>query len=375
MTRSRVLRILAIAVFGIVAAAVGFSVFRAPITQEIAETSAQQAFGSHKINLLLLGYQEEEGNSDTIIAAHLDIDRRTATLVSIPRDSWVAIPHHGHDKINAAVGYGGPALAARIVSGLTGAPIDATIAVRPEDAKQIVDAMGGLNVNVDENMDYDDNAGNLHIHLHKGEQYLSGGQVLEYIRFRHDAASDWGRVRRQQQVIKDIVDQMSLPEHWAKLPHLLALATKDVKTNLTQAQITALLQIYRGVPDDNVRTFTMPARAGWVGDASVVFIDEQWEKLIGRLLFSKQEPPQDEVLVANATGNNDFDKTVVAALRGGGWNVRTFVDQPAKPLSRIVGTTPAAVALALAFPTTARTRTGEGTILLLGQDLAPVVDL
>jgi LCP family protein required for cell wall assembly len=340
------------------------------IANRVTRVAAQRAFGNDILNILLLGYQEDEGNSDTIILAHLDTVRRTATLVSIPRDSWVEIPGHGHWKINAAIGYGGPALTARIISKLIDAPIDATIALRPKGAKQIVDAMGGLNVDVDENMDYDDNAGDLHIHLRKGEHYLTGGQVLEYIRFRHDAQSDWGRVRRQQQVLKDILSQLSLPQEWAKVPHVLALATKDVKTTLTQTQIATLLQIYRGVPDDNVRTFTMPARDGWVGDASVVFLNERWAKLIGRLLFSKSEPPGDEVVVANATGDSVLDKTVVAALRGGGWNVPTFIDQPVKKTTRVLGTNATGRALASILGTAAMPNNERQTILVLGTDLA-----
>lgn len=370
-TRARVLA--ALFIIGL-AAAGGFLALRRPVSLQVIQSSAQSAFGSHIFNVLLLGYQEDEGNSDSIVVAHLDTDRRTATLVSIPRDSWVAIPGHGHDKINAAIGDGGPKLSAKVVSALIGAPIDATIALRPEDAKQIIDAMGGLNVNVDENMDYDDNAGDLHIHLRKGEQYLTGVQVLEYIRFRHDAASDWGRVRRQQQVLRDLLDQMSLPKQWVKLPRLLALASKNVKTNLTRTQLAELLTIYRGVPDDNVRTFTMPGRAGWAGDASVVFLDRVWVKRIGALLFSKMEPPGDEVLVANATGNATFDRTVVAALRGGGWNVRTYVDEPAKKRTRITGVTPAAQSLAQIFSNAARGFSGSSTILELGADAAPQAD-
>lgn len=373
--RASALRLIAVLAAGTLAAVAGFFAFRGSISQRVVHVTAQRAFGSQKINVLLLGYQEDEGNSDTIILAHLDIDRRTATLVSIPRDSWVAIPGHGHEKINAAIGYGGPQLTARIVSAMVDAPVDATIAVRPEDAKQIVDAMGGLNVDVDTNMDYDDNAGNLHIHLKKGEQYLTGGKVLEYIRFRHDAASDWGRVRRQQQVLKAMLDRIGQPQQWAKLPKILSLAGKDVKTNLTRAQMAALLQVYRGISEDDVRTFTIPARAGWVGDASVVRVDEAWAKRIGRLLFSKQEPPQNEITIANATGNAAFDKTIVGALRGGGWNVRTFVDQPAKASSRILGVSPAANALAGVFATVPHVTSGQSTLLLLGEDLAPGVDL
>jgi LCP family protein required for cell wall assembly len=363
-----------LALAGIGAMLAGFVLFRAPIGDriggQIAQSSAHSAFGQNKINLLILGYQDDEATTDTIVLAHLDVDRRTATLVSIPRDTWVTVPGAGPTKINAAYAYGGAKSSAKVVGDLMGGvPIDATIALQPEGAASIVDAMGGLNVNVDENMDYDDNNGQLHIHLKAGEQYLTGSQVVGYVRFRHDAASDFGRVRRQQQVLKLMMDQLSQPQNWAKLPRILALARKDVATSLTDRQLAALLEIYRNVPDDNVRSFTLPSKPGWVGDASVVFADRRWAKLIGQVLFSKNEPPQDDVLVANATGQADFDKTIVAALRGGGWNVPSFVDQHPRNTSTIVGTSQAARQLSKTFATALHY--GTTTTLVIGSDLAP----
>ena len=355
-----------------IAGALAVAALRTPIQQALVSRGADSAFHSRRLNILLLGYQGDEGNSDTIVLAHVDIERRSATLVSIPRDTWVAIPKHGHEKINAAIGFGGPALSAKVVSALVGAPIDATIAIQPEGAKQLVDAMGGMNVNVERDMDYDDNYGDLHIHLKKGEHYLTGGQVLEYVRFRHDAESDWGRVRRQQAVLKGLIDQMSAPQNWAKLSRLLTLARSDVKTSLTDAQLAALLEIYRGVPDENVRAFTMPARATFVGDASVVIVDDRWSRLIGRLLYSKTDPPQDQVLVANATGIATWNKTLVAALRGGGWNVATFVDQPARPATAVYGSGAAANTLAAVFGIGRRRATT--TTLVVGTDYAPKED-
>ncbi|MBV8750517.1 MAG: LCP family protein [Candidatus Eremiobacteraeota bacterium] len=340
------------------------------IQHVIAQRSADSAFHARRINVLLLGYQADEGNSDTLILAHLDIERRTATLVSIPRDTWVDVPKLGHAKINAAIGAGGPATSAKVVSALMGTPIDATIAVEPEGAKQLVDAMGGMNVNVESDMDYDDNYGNLHIHLKKGEQYLTGGQVLGYLRFRHDVESDWGRVRRQQTVLKSLVDQMSQPQNWAKLPKLLELARNDVKTTLSDQQLAALMEIYRGVPDDNIRTFTLPGRATFVGDASVVLADERWAKTIGKLLFARAEPPQEPVLVVDATGQPDWGRTVVAALRGGGWNVPTFVVQPARAETVVQGGDPASALLAAAVGCP-RTPKAKDATLVLGTDSAP----
>lgn len=337
---------------------------------EVAVQTSHRLFHASKLNLLILGYQDDENTTDTIILAHLDVDRRTATLVSIPRDTWTRIPGHGTDKINAAYAYGGAKSSARTVSALLGGvPIDAIVALQPEGASQIVDAMGGLNVNVDKSMDYDDNNGALHIHLKKGEQYLTGSQVAGYLRFRHDAASDYGRMKRQQQVLKEMMNQLSQPQNWAKLPRILAFAHKDMRTTLSDQQLVALLEVYRDVPDDNIRTFTLPSKAGWVGDASVVFVDARWAKLIGKVLFTKTEPPQDEILVANATGNAELDKMVVGALRGGGWNVRTSIDSPTKATSIVVGDSPAALALAQTFATALRP--GRSSTLLLGSDLAP----
>ncbi len=364
-------RIWIVACVLVVALAAGFALvrFQRPLQQSVAADAIGRAFHSHRLNIVLLGYQQDEGNSDTVVFAHLDVDRHTATLVSVPRDAWVAIPGHGHGKINAAIGYGGPRLTGRIVSQLFDAPVDATIAVAPAGAKQLVDALGGLNVDVERDMDYDDNAGNLHIHLKRGEQYLTGGQVLEYLRFRHDAESDWGRVRRQQHVLKDLLDTLSQPQNWTKVPHLLDLARNDVQTTLTQEQLFALLQAYRGVADEDVRTLTAPGRGTYVGDASVVALDERWTHLFGRLLFGKSDPPQDPVLVANATGVDRWNETVVGALRGGGWNVATFVDEPVRAATSVSGTRRTGGLIAAIFGETLHA--AKTTTLVVGSDFAP----
>ncbi|MGP6157060.1 MAG: LCP family protein [Vulcanimicrobiaceae bacterium] len=349
----------------------------APLTLAAENAKAQKdvaaAFGGkRRLNVLVLGNQDEEGTSDTMILAHLDLDRHTATLVSIPRDTWVAVDGHGSMKINSVIGAGGAKLSSAVVGKLTGAPIDATTVVQPDGAKQLVDAMGGLNVNIEKSMDYDDNYGDLHIHFKAGERYLTGGQVLEYMRFRHDAEGDFGRMRRQQQVVREIAHEMTQPGQWSKLPRLVALARKDVQTALNDQQLTALVEAYHSVAQDDVRTLTLPSRVGWVGDASVVFVDERWAKFVGEILCSPKAPPQDVVLVANATGLTQLDKVIVGALRGGGWNVQTFVDQPTRFTSEIEGSSPTADRLERVFGIVNR-RSGKATVIKLGTDLAPEV--
>lgn len=375
-SRSLALRTSLVAAF-VIALVAGFLAFhqlRDPLVQTVSIHLAQRdlaaAFHKRRLNFLVLGTQADEGNSDTILLAHLDLDQRIATLVSIPRDTWVAIPGHGHQKLNAAYGIGGPALTAKVVGTMTGSHIDSTIAIDPVGAKQIVDAIGGINVDVERDMDYDDNYGNLHIHLKKGEQFLSGGKVLGYMRFRHDVESDWGRMRRQQQVLHEIVKELGEPQNWTKIPRLIAVARKDVTTPLNDAQLQALVELYRGVPPDNVRTFTLPGRGAFVGDASVVLIDDWWAKIIGELVCSATEPPQNVVLVANATGIPDVTKTILGALRGGGWNVQTSIEEPTRAASEIVGNDLAAHRLADDFSGFSH-RSGKATVLRLGVDARP----
>jgi len=338
----------------------------------LAQRDVTAAFHKHRLNFVILGTQEDEGTTDSMLLAHVDLDRRLATLISVPRDSWVPIPGHGFQKINAAYSFGGAKLAGQAVGTLLGVHVDATIAVDPVGAKQIVDAMGGLNVKVERNMDYDDNYGNLHIHLKKGEQFLNGGQVLEYIRFRHDAESDWGRMRRQQQVVHEIARQLGEPQNWAKVPRLVAFARKDVKTSLRDAQIQALIELYRGVPADNVRTLTLPGRADFVGDVSVVIVDDWWAKTIGQVVCSPDGPPPGLVLIANATGVPSVSPMIVSALRGGGWNVPSAIDEPTKARSALVGNAVVAQRLALIFSDFVR-RPGKQTVLELAADVQPKI--
>jgi LCP family protein required for cell wall assembly len=370
MVRKRWFRIAVVTVVAAAAIVAGFAIVREPIKQQVATQAARRSFGQVKLNVLILGYQADEMTTDTIVVAHLDVGRRIATLVSIPRDTWVNVPGEGDAKINSAYAYGGGHATARVVGKLLGdIPIDGIVALQPEGAAAIVDAIGGLDVNVAEAMDYDDNNGDLHIHLRPGLQHLTGSEVAGYVRFRHDAASDFGRVKRQQDVLKLLLAQASEPQNWVKMPQLIALARKQIHTTLTDRQLLALLSAYRDVPPENVRSFTLPSKAGWVGDASVVFADQRWAKLIGTVLFDRADPPQDEVLVANATGNPNFDGTIVGALRGAGWNVPTFIDSKVKKRSVVIGTTPAASSLSRTFATAIKP--GTKTALVIGADLAP----
>ncbi len=149
----------------------------------------------------------------------------------------------------------------------------------------------------------------------------------------------------------------------------MALERKDVQTPLSVAQLRALVELYRGVPSDNVRTFTIRGRATFVGDASVVLVDDWWAKISvsssARRTIRRRASSSSRTRRAWA----DITKTVVGALRGGGWNVATYVNEPTRSTSEIVGSGKTADILATTFGF--RHRSGKTTVLRLGLDAQP----
>ena len=125
--------------------------------------------------------------SDSTILINIDPFTRTVNIVSIPRDSKVPIDGHGIDKLNAAYAYGGADLAVRTIEQTFGVKINHYVVLNSSGIKDLVDAIGGLNVYVEKRMRYVDRTDHLNIDLYPGYQFLNGKQAEGYVRFRHDA--------------------------------------------------------------------------------------------------------------------------------------------------------------------------------------------
>src|SRR5438067_1949153 len=159
------------------------------------ELSPARSFtGRSRVDLLLLGRDRDidnhmrvlktRGRSDLMMLTRMDFDNRAAYLLSIPRDTWVRLPGSRHSaKINAAYAIGGARYAARAVEGLVGVRPEYMLTLDYHGFVKAIDALGGVDIDVDRTMDYDDDWGDLHIHLRKGPQRLNGGQALGYVRF------------------------------------------------------------------------------------------------------------------------------------------------------------------------------------------------
>ncbi len=232
--------------------------------------SLEVAFsGRRQIWVLLAGLdhvpekagEEPPHRSDSVMVAATDFDTKQIRILSIPRDSWVEQYQdgvaQGRDKLAHTYTYGGVARTQETVEQLLGLDTDFYVTIKFEGLARVIDAMGGLDVDVEKNMNYDDRRGNLHIHFKKGLQHLSGEQVVQYARFRHDAMSDIARMGRQQKVMQLLLAELMRPENMARLPQIAKLLMECVNTNLTSDQLLALAQHAKEFKPEDIKTLTL----------------------------------------------------------------------------------------------------------------------
>lgn len=204
--------------------------------------------GRQRLNVLLIGEDarpgEKAARADTIILASLDRQLGRVALVSIPRDTLVEIPGHGKNRINAALPLGGVELLRQAVGELLGVPVDRHVLVDFAGFERVVDALGGVDIEVEKDMYY--RADDLTIDLKKGLQHLDGRQALQYVRFRHDALGDIARAKRQQKFLQALAGQAASPATLARLPRLLPALRAAVQTDLSAAEILALGRLLEG---------------------------------------------------------------------------------------------------------------------------------
>ena len=229
---------------------------------------------SGPLNVLLAGVDQRSGltrhqqlalhvgnavssNSDTMMLIHVSGDRSRVTVISLPRDSWVNIPGHGMNKINAAYGLGGPQLVVKTVEENTGLTINDFVQVNFLGFVKVIDALGGVNICLPFAVD-DSYSG---LHLSKGLHHVSGITALEYARDRHSfATSDLARIQDQQRLLSSMLTEAISSGTLAnpvKLDRFLRAALAAIKVD-QGLNVAALADQMRGISPGDVRFMTVP---------------------------------------------------------------------------------------------------------------------
>jgi LCP family protein required for cell wall assembly len=202
--------------------------------------------GKERVNILMMGVdsrdRDEVPRSDSMLLVSIDPVGKTYDIFSILRDTYVNIPGYGESRINAALGHGGPSLAMETVSQFTGIPVSYYVITDFEGFKSLIDAVGGVDIDVEKNMYYRDpgDKGKYDINLKKGLQHLDGDKALQYVRFRHDATSDYTRTERQRKLLTALADQLQSGMSVIQLPKILEKVSPYVQTNLTSMDMIKL---------------------------------------------------------------------------------------------------------------------------------------
>lgn len=230
--------------------------------------------------ILLLGNDRREGQgwtrSDTIMIARLDAETHSVSMLSIPRDSYTAVEGHGMTKINHASAYGGPELMIQTVKELTGLPIHHYVEIDFQGFGQVVDALGGVEMTVDEPV-----VDGGKVLLSPGTQVLSGYEALLFVRNRKAYADgDFSRMRNQQALLFAMVKKASDDTNFARLPGILDSISRHLKTDWTVPELMSVASEYRGIGSDDMRMKTLPGAAQRIDGVSYVVIDEAQAELL-----------------------------------------------------------------------------------------------
>ena len=222
---------------------------------------------------MIMGVDEREGDvgrSDTLMVATIDPIKNEASLLSIPRDTRVAIPRNGYDKINAAYAYGGEKLTQRTVEDFLGVRIDHYVIINTHAFQKIVDAIGGIDINVEKRMYYEDpwdDDGGLIIDLRPGMQHMDGKTAVTYVRYR-DEEGDIGRVKRQQKFMRACVDAVTTPAILPRLPGIISSVIDSVKTDLSVRQMLEFIGTLKESQAKGLRTEMVPGRPLYIDEVS-----------------------------------------------------------------------------------------------------------
>lgn len=260
--------------------------------------------GTEVVNILLMGV-DARGNkkgeiprSDSMMVISLDPVHKRIHVFSILRDTYTDIPDYGKNRINTAITHG-PKAAMSAVSELLGIPIQLYVYTDFQGFIKLVDAVGGVDFHVEKDMIYKSNADKheYDINLKEGEQHLDGKTALQYVRFRHDALSDYSRTKRQRDFTDAIVEKMKSTTSIMKLPSILEEISPYIDTNLSVNNMWQLASVgYKCKVEASEQIPPMKLlKETYVGKAAVLSVTSSDDlKEYVRNIIEADEPDPDE---------------------------------------------------------------------------------
>lgn len=287
-----------------------------------------------KTTVMIMGVDErvdDVGRSDTLMLATVDPKKKSASLLSIPRDTRVHIPGYGYDKINVAYSLGNHELTQDTVEEFLDTPVEHYVLIKVPAFKRIIDAIGGVDIDVEKRMYYVDewdDDGGLVIDLYPGLQHMDGATAITYVRYR-DEDGDIGRIERQQKFMKAVMNQVMSPSIIPRLPSIISEVISSVQTDLSFRQCLELAGALKEAQSNGLHTKMVAGRPVYIDDVSYWIPDlydirEDMADMLGITISenAKSEMERDASayaasIPANAKDAPEDDTTVGRLVREG----------------------------------------------------------
>ncbi len=231
-----------------------------------------------RYTVLVLG-KESSNRADTIILVHFMIDLGRINILSFPRDTRVPLIHEGQEKlgkISHAYRWGGLNMILDSLAKFYSVPIDHTITIDLSLFRRIIDTIGGVQLEVEENLQYRDKSAGLVIDLKAGMQLLDGRNAEGYVRYRADGMGDLGRIERQQKFIKAFVKRLKTLKQLrfenlkviGRLPAFMLSLYSDVDTDMSSDLFLRLMAGFSKIERDDISFRTLPGQGEYIMDFS-----------------------------------------------------------------------------------------------------------
>jgi LCP family protein required for cell wall assembly len=239
-------------------------------TSEVENMLAPIESPQEPVTILILGLDtrdtlNDRGRADIIMMLYLDPEEITGSLLSIPRDTLVDIPDHGEDKINAAYAYGGEELMIKTINSFLGAEINHYVTMDFEGFIQLIDALGGVDINIERPL-VDPKSG---ANFSAGNHHLTGEQALSYTRSRSTELGDIGRIQRQQQLFKELLKQKLDVRYLSSVPYYFNILMDNTRTDLDVLTILSYSKAILSFSSENFETSIIPSRSDWIKEGTI----------------------------------------------------------------------------------------------------------
>lgn len=235
-----------------------------------------------EINALIVG--TNQNLTDTMMYVNYNVETGKVAMMSIPRDTYITNEYCVGHKLNSL--YRGKNTQAFVeqIEELIGVDIDYYLIFDSKMLIDIVDKVGGVEVDVPVRMKYDDPTQNLHIDLKKGTQVLDGKQAEQFVRYRKGndgsgyARGDLQRTEVQQQFIKNFISTVLSAKNLTKIPDLINVALDNTDTNITAREVLKYSTDAMKIDTSNISSCTAPGEAKYINNISYFVMDKEKTK-------------------------------------------------------------------------------------------------